>query len=112
MRITETMLFGLLVVAAPLALARGTGAPTAPSSSNSVNTPAQSNAPVSGARKNEGDRTGSADHDTGLNRAEDQMSDQGRENTNSPVSPDRAKGKDRAEQRHQRHETSDKRDEK
>ena len=112
MRITETMLFGLLVVAAPLALARDTGTSTAPSSTNSVNTPAQSSTPVSGAKKKDGERLESADHDRGLDRAEDRMSQQGRENNNSPGSPGRATGKERAEQRHQRHEASDKPDHK
>jgi hypothetical protein len=40
------------------------------------------------------------DRDHGIERAEDRMNQQGRENTNGPMSPNRSKGKARASQRH------------
>src|SRR5262245_20785033 len=49
----------------------------------------------------------SLDRDHGIERAEDRMSAEGRENTNGPMSPTRSKGKARASQRHAEHKALD-----
>jgi len=54
----------------------------------------------------------SADRDQGLNRAGERMSEEGRENTSARNSPNRATRKDRAEQRHMRHQKKDDSDKK
>jgi hypothetical protein len=54
----------------------------------------------------------SLDRDHGIERAEDRMSQQGRENTNGPMSPNRSKGKARASQRHAQHKSVDEPDRK
>jgi hypothetical protein len=49
----------------------------------------------------------SLDRDHGIERAEDRMSEEGRENTNGPMSPSRSTGKARASQRHAEHKAQD-----
>jgi hypothetical protein len=113
MRTATTMLFGfLVVVAAPIALANDTdtagGAPT-PAASDKIQT-----VPSSTGAKQQQESSGpvSADREQGSNHAQDRMSEEGRENTNAPNSPNRATGQDRANERHKQHDARDKPDNK
>jgi hypothetical protein len=100
MRTATTMLIGFLVVAAaPIALANDTETQTVPSSTGAKQQQ-ESSGPVS------------ADREQGSNRAQDRMSEEGRENTNAPNSPNRATGQDRANERHKQHDAHDKPDNK
>jgi len=113
MRTATTMLIGFLVVAAaPIALANDTdtagGAPT-PAANDKTQT-----VPSSTGAKQQQKSSGpvSADREQGSNRAQDRMSEEGRENTNAPNSPNRATGQDRANERHKQHDARDKPDNK
>ena len=117
--LSQIMLIGCLVVAAPLAIARGGGAPgagggTAGASPGVGNAGGHGNASVHGSPSAVTHSNGqlSLDRDHGNERAEDRMSQQGRENTNGPMSLNRSKGKARAGQRHAQHKSLDEPDRK
>ena len=109
MRVAPTMLIGFLVIAAPVALARdnGTAQPTANSGGSNSDRQTQPSAGGSATHKEDSNGALSADREQSLDRARDRMSDEWRENTHAPSSPDRATGKDRADQRHKQHESRD-----
>ena len=110
MQFPRTILFGLLVIAAPLALARDDGtadrSPSATVSKRDAQT--QSSGPGSAAHREDTNGALSADREQGVERARDRMSEKGHENTNGPMSSDREKSKARADQRHRQHDTRDK----
>ena len=113
--LSRIMLIGCLVVAAPLALARGgggsgVGGGTAGGSPGVGNAGSHGNSSAHGLPSAMTHSNGplSLDRDHGIERAEDRMSQQGRANTNG----NRSKGKARPSQRYAQHKSVDEPDRK
>lgn len=117
--LSRLMLIGCLVVATPLALARGGGGPGI-GAGNAGGGPGVGNAASHGNSSAHGLPSAmthsngplSLDRDHGIERAEDRMSPKGLENTNGPMSPNRSNGKARASQRDAQHKSLDEPDRK